>query len=131
MHMTNAKRIITVRVGTPVLRKYSNSTDYYVHIQDYERIKVRCNLDYLINELQQLKVQYGNEYANLQIDGDRDCGCQYHCDCNPSYYLQGDRLETDLEYDLRIQQEAARAAAIAERERAEYEKLKAKFGDKA
>jgi hypothetical protein len=56
------------------------------------------------------------EYKDLTLEYD-DAGCCY-------LRLWGTRLETDVEYKLRV----IREQSINDREQAEYERLKKKFG---
>jgi hypothetical protein len=54
----------------------------------------------------------------------------YDYDNNPSptFVIVREELETDAEYESRMKKEAELAAKTAERERKEFERLKAKFG---
>lgn len=115
------KQIIKCQVGTPVV---VNS----VCIDGHEYIQYRDAFYDLIERLLVIKTAYP-DFTDLSLEASDDCGCRYDCSCPPTYYVVGKRLETDLEYNLRIKNEAKFAAAREARERAEYEKLKAKFGN--
>lgn len=69
-------------------------------------------LDFLEEKIQDLRKRFGY-YENLRIEG---VGESY-----PSYYVVGDRLETDKEYNKRIK--------ILEKEKIETEKREAKHKD--
>ena len=125
------KRIITVRVGTPTI---SRSTGYdrrkYIEITGQERVSIiYSSLDDVIKELEDLRTKYSCEYTDLAFDSSRDCGCYSDCHCPPSLYLDGKRLESDLEFELRIEEETKREADRLERERAEFARLKKQFGE--
>lgn len=87
------------------------------------------SIESLIDTLNKIQEKYGNDYTNLNIDSERDCGCRYDCTCSPSYYIWGNRLESDLEYDYRIKVEITRKTMQEEQDRKAYEELKKKFGD--
>lgn len=123
------KKIITVAVGsTPKVSK-SRYGDRMVLDYGYskETVYVESSVDGLIERLTQIKEQYADSYTDLGIDTIRDCGCYGDCSCSPTYYVTGKRLETDVEYQYRIDEEARVKAQRDERERKEYEALKAKF----
>lgn len=123
------KKIITVAVGsTPKIGK-----NYYGEkIIDYgytkETVYIESDLNSLIEDLTRIRDQYAEYYTDLRIDSKRDCGCYGDCNCSPTYYVTGKRLEDDIEYQYRLEVEARRAAQQDERDRKEYESLKAKFG---
>lgn len=125
-----SKKIIDVWVGTPRLGKYWHSDAEYIEIVNKVSVyATRAHLDTLIKDLQQMKEDYAHSYSDLHFDTVHDCGCPSRCDCTPSCYLKGKRHETDVEYNLRIKEETARQAAREQRERDEFEKLKAKYGN--
>lgn len=123
------KQIITVRVGTPKMARTRGYDGHsYVDIDCQERVSIRySSLDDAIKELEDLRTKYSCEYTELSFDETRDCGCYGDCSCSPSTYLQGKRLESDLEFNLRIDKETRQAADRLERERKEFERLKKKF----
>lgn len=120
------KKIIRCRVGNPVIRKGHGSYEY-IHYMNPRSIYIESSLDSLIEQFNEIKAEY-SEFTDLELDAVNDCGCYHDCSCSPTYYVVGNRLETDLEYEFRINKEKADQAAREERERLEYEKLKAKFG---
>ncbi len=123
------KQIIKCRVGTPVIANSSyNGGPESIWYRDACCVDVETTLDRLVENFQVIKAAYP-DFTDLSLEASTDCGCRYDCSCSPTYYVVGKRLETDLEYDFRLRQEAKIAAAREARERAEYEKLKAKFGN--
>ena len=120
------KKIVNVTVGTP--RVYQGQGG------DRPVIFAECtfyfddSLDTIMAALQAAKDKYSCDYTDLSIESRSDCGCRHNCSCSPSYVLCGKRLETDIEYDFRINEEARFKAQQDERERREYEALKKKFG---
>ena len=126
------KKMIYVPVGAvPRLSKYSTGGEYISYDSTYlSALSINCNtLDDLIERLTSIRATYGSEYSDLTIESKRDCGCWGDCQCSPSYYVQGKRLETDLEYDLRTKSEAEAKARREENDRRAYEELKKKFGE--
>ena len=89
------------------------------HIDIVTRLDFDGPLDDVITRLQDFHEKY-KDYAGLRINEDPwpEGGCTYD--------LQ--RLETDEEYERRLATEAKRAIEREEREKAEYERLKLKFG---
>jgi hypothetical protein len=140
-----SKKIITVHVGTPVL--INESARYYsrtatpvdmtkptvIVINDKETLEPESNLNDMLKTLNRYKSKYGKTYDDLHFDAETEHFCQYQndCSCRPTFYLAGYRLETEIELQYRLRQERTQQDARDARERAEYEKLKAKFGDKA
>jgi hypothetical protein len=123
------KKIITVAVGsTPKIGK----NFYREKIIDYgytkETVHIESDLNSLIEDLTRIRDQYAEYYTDLRIDSKRDCGCYGDCSCSSTYYVTGKRLENNIEYQYRLEVEARRAAQQDERDRKEYEALKAKFG---
>ena len=122
------KRIINVQIGTPTVRK-DRGSNRKPYITNRISVYPETSIDNLIESLNKVKSEYGNDYTDLSIDSERDCGCRYDCTCSPSYYVWGNRLESDLEYDYRINEENSRKAEQEKRDRKAYEELKKKFGD--
>ena len=84
-------------------------------------------LDGAINELTGLKEKYGESHINLRINMSYD-------DYSPSFYLSGERLENNQEYQKRVKQlEKAKQkkkiekADLEKSEREELARLKAKY----
>ena len=121
-----SKHIITVSVGTPTIRKYGTTKPY---IDDRVSVYPESSIDGLIETLHGIKSAYGNDYTDLSIESERNCGCYHDCNCSPSYYVWGRRLESDLEYDYRVKEETARKTEADKRDRKAYEELKKKFGE--
>jgi hypothetical protein len=84
------------------------------------RLDLDGTLDEAIEQLQSYKERY-SDYTNLRIVED----CVY--EGGYVYDLLGDRLETDLEENYRINEEKSRDERQTEYERKQYEALKAKF----
>lgn len=126
-----SKKIIEVWVGTPKVGKYFTGGEY-IDIKDKVSVYVdHTSLDNLLKSLTRIKEEYERYYHDLHFDTVRDCGCPCECDCSPSRYLKGKRHETDVEYNFRIKEEAAHQAAREQRERADFERLKSKYGGNA
>ena len=122
------KRMISVRVGDPVMTRDRWSPDEFPRITNEVSIYIETSLTDLIPELQRLQSHYGKTYQNLKLEMVQDCDCYDACSCNPRIYLIGTRLESDLEYNYRIKKEADLASERERRERDEYEILKKKYG---
>ena len=142
----NEPQVIDVYVGNPILVNYHPLDRYLakrqevdpskptrVEIDNKETVDPEDGLDNLIQQLTQFKDMYGKTYTNLRFESEVEHYCQYQsdCSCRPTFYLYGRRPEIDIEVQHRLRQEQERQAAIESRDRAEDEKLKAKFGDKA
>jgi hypothetical protein len=126
------KKMISVPVGAePKLSKYRHGNTEYI---DYGWVKETLypsgKLTELISHLQQMQKKHRDRYQNMRFEEKNDCGCPCECSCSPSYVLYGERYETDLEYQFRLKQEDTQKSAKEERERKEYERLKAQFGEK-
>lgn len=123
------KKIINVRVGTPRLEKARYGGGDVVGIYNTETFSPRYgSLDDAIETLIEFKNKYSAEYADLNFDEANDCGCYHDCSCSPTLYLSGKRLETDLEFNLRVAKEDKAAADKLAREMVEFERLKKQFG---
>jgi hypothetical protein len=110
------KKIINVLVGTPV------KTRNTVRIDGTIGLNITSPRD-MISSLQKMEIDYGAEYSNLRFEERNDCGCYSTCSCPPNYYLSGDRMETDLEYQYRVEDEAARDEKRRTRDIAELARL--------
>ena len=123
------KRKITVRVGDPVLAKYAFGGGEYIRITNTVSVSIKySSLKGAVNDLQQMLVKYRDRYEDLQFEESRDCGCRYNCDCSPTLLLVGKRYETDLEYQLRLKQEAAKIAENQARDEKQLEELAKRLG---
>jgi len=121
------RKLVTVPVGAKpkIVKALSGEVLRY---ESYgASVYVETMLDDLINTLKGYQKAYGKTYTDLRIQSKQDCGCYQDCSCSPTYYVAGTRLEDDVEYDYRLRYEANLAAQREERERREYEILKAKF----
>lgn len=123
------KKQIRVPVGTtPKIETYYRSSDRYIHYAGSRiRLYPESPIDELVRTLTSYITEYGNQYTNLKFSEVRDCGCYHMCDCNPSYVLHGTRYETDVEYHFRLEKEAKDKKYREEKEKLEYNRLKAKF----
>ena len=77
-----------------------------------------CTVNNIINRLEKIKVDYPNisklKLVNIGYDSD-------------NFNIEGLRLETDAEYNKRIQKNKKRAATVKENELKQLAKLKAKY----
>ncbi len=125
------KKMISVPVGAdPTVKQYrptQGGGEYLDYGYSHNRLTPDSDLKSLISQLTKLEKEYRDRFQDMTFVEKNDCGCPFNCSCSPSYILYGRRYETDIEYNFRIQQEAKVKAIQEERERAEYEKLKAKF----
>jgi hypothetical protein len=124
------RKMINAPVGAlPKVKRFASGTSYIEYVDMYlSRVYVDSPLDEIIQNLTDIRDAYSKEYKNLYIDSKKDCGC-YHsdCSCSPSYYVNGQRLENDVEYEFRMTEEARRKAEQEQYDRKIYEALKAKF----
>lgn len=84
-------------------------------------------LDGVIEHLQAMKEEYKDKYFNLFLVGDEEIW-----EINKyitKYFLYGERLETDSEYDKRIKMQNNLKQNEADRKRKLYEELKKEFGE--
>jgi hypothetical protein len=128
------KKMISVPVGPdPKISQYrltQGGGEYLDYGYSHSRLYPSTSLKSLISQLAQLQKEYRDRFQDMEFVEKCDCGCYHDCSCSPSYILYGNRYETDIEYEFRLRQEAAAKKIREDRERAEYEKLKAKFGEK-
>ena len=128
------KKMISVPVGSdPTLSKYrpsQGSGEYLDYGYSHARLYPSTSLKSLISQLTQLQKEYRDRFQDMEFVEKCDCGCYHDCSCSPSYVLYGQRYETDVEYNFRLQQEANAKTMKEERELKEYERLKARFGEK-
>lgn len=131
------KKMIRVKCGsTPELKSYRTHYGGYGK-DDGEKVLVykgwgvslyvESSLDSILEQLKDAKKEYGKTYSDLEFQSSRECGCYHDCSCSPTYVLYGKRLETDLEYNFRLDQEKKKADEQKARELAELERLKAKY----
>lgn len=98
-----------------------------------------CTLDLAIERLQKMEAEYKEEgFTQVWMYVEHDHDWDGHPEININ--IQGYRPETDAEMEERIKEEelevrretkaaATRQKAIEERDKAEYARLKKKFGD--
>jgi len=65
-----------------------------------------------------------------RIEWEPDYWPQYNDSPSPRFNLKIEREETDTEYSMRVAKEKEHKAALTERDRKEYERLKKQFGEK-
>ena len=121
---------IYVRVGTPVIEKsrYGGSEQIVIKDRPYIESPQYSSLDGFIATLQDLKARYTDTYRDMSFDTESDCCCYHDCSCSPSLVLYGYRMPTQLERDFEKAEKARAEAAKEAQERAEFERLAAKFG---
>lgn len=83
------------------------------------------SLDEIVAEVERIRAEYSDRFSDIKLD--RDSVYDYDGE-RTVWRFVGKRMETDAEYNARIEMIKQREAEQAERERAEYERLKAKFG---
>lgn len=125
--MSNDKKVLScVFVGTPDLNNYGWKR---IQIQNRESVDFESDLESIIATLIKLREKYSENYKNLSFRTSRDCGCYGDCNCGPTYYLAGDRLETDLEYNFRKKAEEKSRLEKEKRDLVEFERLKKIFAE--
>lgn len=127
------KKMISAPVGSdPKISQYrmgQGGGEYLDYGYSHARLYPETSLKGLISELTRLQKEYRDRFQDMVFVEKRDCGCRFDCSCSPSYVLYGKRYETDVEYNFRLKQEARMKTMQEERDRAEYERLKAKLGE--
>lgn len=119
----NTVHTVRGKVGTPYLHKTPYAGSRQIRIIDTESIHFTRSLDDLIDHLVALREKYSDTYTNLYVDyeigheGERD------------YYLCGARPETEIEANIRLENEARLKNAADERDRREFARLQKKFGE--
>lgn len=87
----------------------------------YDDVYLECTLAELIDFFQANVTKYGITHSYIRLDR------EHGFDERDTYNIKGDRLETDTEYKVRVNQQKAFEQTTEERERAQYEKLKKKY----
>lgn len=102
-------------------------------------VKGSLPLDEFLGAIEKIKAKHGEGYSNINIHvRDEQCTCYGGCSCNAEDYkvitLSGERLENEIELQLREEKENRKAfldkrnAELFEaRERETLAKLKAKY----
>lgn len=122
------KKQINVPVGAEIeIGNYDHSTRQYLRYKHRRTIYVEGSIEALIKSLQKIKRQYSKDYTNLNIESIRDCGCYHDCQCSPTLFIQGTRLENDVEHKFRLADEKQQSDLRIERDRIEYKRLKKEF----
>jgi hypothetical protein len=87
--------------------------------------KLNKPLDEVIQTLREIRNKHDNEYNNLrlEVDGEND----YNGGCYIWAYIYGDRLETQEEFNKRVDLEYTRYQNQWDSDRAKYKYLKKKF----
>lgn len=120
------KQVVSVRVGTPYLYTHGHK---HIAFRDTESIDVKyATLKDAISRLTALQRKYEGKYNNLRFEEVHDCGCYRQCDCSPTLYLQGDRLESDVEYNFRVARETEQKKQQRERDERELAAIAARLG---
>lgn len=82
-------------------------------------------LDEIVARIEEIRKDYGDKFKDIRLD--KDWVNDYDGE-RIVWKFVGKRMETDEEYNTRIENIKRREAEQTERDRAEYERLKAKFG---
>lgn len=85
-----------------------------------------ATLDDMIAKIEEIRKNYSDKFTDIKLD--KDWVYDYDGESRTVWKFVGKRMETDEEFNARIEMIKQREAEQAERERAEYERLKAKFG---
>jgi hypothetical protein len=80
-------------------------------------------------EFDSIEREYGDTHSEFRLDKEVESGWYGDSDTT-HYYVYGWRLETDKEFAARCATQVKHDTQIADRERAEYERLAKKFGSK-
>ena len=83
--------------------------------------------DDLRRQLKDIEKEHGDQYEKFKVQLDERYG--FYDDIEISYNVYGYRKETDEEYNERVDEFEARQKALADNDRAQYERLKKRFGD--
>ena len=85
-----------------------------------KNIDLEDDINNVIEKLLSINEKYGDKYSKIYIERD-----YFNDPCD--YVVMAQRLETDTEYETRVRDEEVRKNEILEKERKQYEALKAKF----
>jgi hypothetical protein len=80
-------------------------------------------------ELDSIEREYGDTHSEFRIDKEVESGWYGDHD-SVYYYVYGWRLETEKEFEARCAVQERYDTQIADRERAEFDRLSKKFGSK-
>ena len=82
-------------------------------------------LDEMIAKIEEIRKNYSDKFTNIRLDKDYDY--DYDGESRIVWKFTGRRMETDAEWTARTDMIKQRAADQDARDRAEFERLKAKF----
>ena len=84
------------------------------------------SLDAIVAEVERIRAEYSDRFTDIKLDKDS----VYDYDGERTVWrFVGKRMETDAEYNARIEMIKQREADRIEHDRAEYARLKAQFGE--
>jgi hypothetical protein len=84
------------------------------------------SLDDIVAEVERIRAEYSDRFTDIKLDKDS----VYDYDGERTVWrFVGKRMETDAEYNARIEMIKQREADRIEHDRAEYARLKAQFGE--
>lgn len=83
-------------------------------------------LDEIVAEVERIRAEYSDKFSDIKLD--KDWENDYDGEQITVWRFVGRRMETDAEYNARIEEINKRKADQEARDRAEFERLKAKFG---
>lgn len=106
--------------------RYSGDGEFLQYLK--ESVYVESSIENLIDRFAEVQKEYPN-YTKFRIEAVNDCGCYNDCRCSPSHYFKGFRMEYPVEVEYREKKRVQQENQQKERERLEYERLKAKFGE--
>jgi hypothetical protein len=86
-----------------------------------------CTLDEMIAKIETIRETYSDTFKNIKLD--KDYEYDYDNEQRTVWKFVGNRMETDAEYNARIEMIKQREADRIEHDRAEYVRLKAQFGE--
>lgn len=126
------KKQISVPVGADVeVMTYAGSCGQYLRYTNKITVDVAySSINDVIKKLQRIKRNYGKYYTYMCFDAVHDCGCYHDCSCSETFYVQGMRLENDVEYEFRLADEKQRTDEQTKRDQVEYKRLRAIFNEK-
>jgi hypothetical protein len=94
--------------------------------EQFSDIRHGVEFDSLRGDMDRIQTEYGTQFEKFRVERMTKYG--YGDDQWDEYHVQGWREETDEEFTSRVGEVAAREAQQEARERAEFERLKQKFG---
>lgn len=123
--MIRSDGTVRVRVGSEAKIGLQHGRKFLGYVGgDY--IDFETSVEAIIKKLSEIKARYSDEYSDLQVEAFDDDGYR-DCSCETSFRVMGNRKANQVEIDWYAAQEAERIATREAQERAEYERLKARF----